>query len=174
MKKSFLSVILFFLTFCTYAQEVEEKELRHSIGVMISHATIVSPQEIQGEHRVFWVPTWGFIYDFEVSKRFALGLHADIFLQAFKVEESSGEIVTREYPVALALVGEYNLYKGLWLVAGGGVELEREKNLAILTVGLEYAIPFKTYWKLTPSLSFDAKLEGYENWILGLAVARRF
>lgn len=172
MKKALLLTILTISSFVIKAQEEGGK--RQSLGVMISHATVLSEVRIEGEQRIFWVPTWGILYDFEISERFALGVHADIFLQSFKIEEKDGEIITRDYPIAVALVGNYNVFNRLWLSLGGGVEFERERNLGILTVGLEYIIPIHEQWKLTPSLSYDAKLEGYQNWILGLAVARRF
>jgi hypothetical protein len=164
--------ILLLSAFLIHAQEENNK--RHSLGVMISHATVLTEIAIDGEQRIFWVPTWGILYDFEVSERFALGIHADIFLQSFKIEEKDGEIITRDYPIAVAMVGNYNIFNRLWLSLGGGIELERERNLGLVTVGLEYVVPIQEQWKLTPSLSFDAKIDGYQNWILGLAVARRF
>ncbi len=172
MNKAACVLALFLTAFIAKGQE-KEKEARHSVGIMISHATVLTEAEIEGQQSVFWVPTWAILYDFELTERFALGIHVDVFLQSFKIEEN-GKIISRNYPIAVALVGEYNVYKRLWLSFGGGIELEREKNLGLLTLGLEYVVPIREQWKLTPSLSFDAKIDGYQNWILGLAIARRF
>ena len=74
-------------------------------------------------------------------------------------------------PFLVALVGAYNIKHWAFL-AGGGIEIESNKNLAIFRGGVEYVFRLKNGW-IVPSFIVDWK-EGYETFSLALSVGKAF
>ena len=86
------SLFLFFIVFAN-AQETEqgeeEKEKRHSIAVLISHTQVAETVEGEGKKSIS-VPSWGIDYNFGITEQWAVGLHNDIIVESFVIENSEG------------------------------------------------------------------------------------
>ncbi|MCF6308664.1 MAG: hypothetical protein L3J09_12035 [Flavobacteriaceae bacterium] len=180
MKNQLLSILL--LTFISFAnaQETEHEEgkekaeKRHSIAVLISHTQIGEIVEGEGRKNIS-VPSWGIDYNFEITERWAIGLHNDIIEENFIIENSEGTEIERSSPIASAVVGMFKPIKNFSLVLGAGGEFSKEENLFLIKAGLEYShLILKDNWEIIASFSNDFKFDAYNSWSLGFGIGRRF
>ncbi|PCI07407.1 MAG: hypothetical protein COB73_08360 [Flavobacteriaceae bacterium] len=180
MKKILLSsLLLVFITFAnaqeTEHEETEEKsEKRHSIAVLISHTQIGETIEGEGKKNIS-VPSWGIDYNFEISERWAIGLHNDLILETFIIENSEGAEIERVSPLATAVVGMFKPIKNFSLVLGAGGEFSKKENLFLIKAGVEYShLILHGNWEIITSFSNDIKFNAYNSWNLGFGIGRRF
>jgi hypothetical protein len=62
-----------------------------------------------------------------------------------------------------------------WTVfVGGGIELEEKESFGLIRIGLERNIEISDQWEIPLSLTYDAKINVYDTWSLGIGIARRF
>ncbi len=180
MKKTILSsLLLIFIAFAN-AQETahkegkEEKEKRHSVAVLISHTQISEAVEGEGKKSIS-VPSWGIDYNFELTERWAIGLHNDLIVESFVIENSEGTEVERSSPFATAVVGMFKPIKNFSLVLGAGGEFSKEENLFLIKAGVEYShLILHDNWELIASFSNDFKLDAYNSWNIGFGIGRKF
>jgi len=171
------SLFLFFIVFVN-AQETAhkegEKEKRNSIAVFISHTQIAETVEGEGKKSIS-VPSWGIDYNFEITERWAIGLHNDIIIESFVIENSEGTEIERSSPFATAVVGMFKPVKNLSLVLGAGGEFSKEENLFLIKAGVEYShLILHNNWEIIASFSNDFKWDAYNSWTLGFGIGRKF
>ncbi len=180
MKKIILSsLLLAFIAFAN-AQETEHKESeehkekRHTVAVLISHTQIAETVEGEGKKSIS-VPSWGIDYNYEITERWAVGLHNDIIVESFIIENNEGAEVERSSPFATAVVGMFKPIKNFSLVLGAGGEFSKEENLFLIKAGVEYShLILHNNWELIASFSNDFKLDAYNSWTLGFGIGRKF
>lgn len=180
MKKIILSsLLLLFIAFAN-AQETEyevgeeKPEKRHSIAVLISHTQIAEAIEGEGKKSIS-VPSWGIDYNFEITERWAVGLHNDIIVENFVIENSEGTEIERSSPFATAVVGMFKPIKNVSLVLGAGGEFSKEENLFLIKAGVEYShLILNNNWEIIASFSNDFKFDAYNSWGLGFGIGRKF
>lgn len=74
------------------------------------------------------VPTIGLEYQYFFTHRFAIGIHTDLELMPYVIENEERDLLQREYAVIVALVGVYELGKN-WVIFGGpGREFESHES----------------------------------------------
>jgi hypothetical protein len=111
----------------------------------------------------YWFnPTWG------------IGSHNDLELISFEVEREGGTTFERETPVLLTLDALWKAWKGLVVLAGPGIELEKEENLFVLRAGLEYELELGSHWDVAPTIFYDIRLDAYDTFSVGLGIGKRF
>ena len=154
---SFLIAII--LPTLLFGQESEENEefRRHRFSVGIGHAHI--PSELEGENseKRVMIPSWGLSYSFSVSERFSMGLKSDFEFANYIIEGDDNQELERKNPISLILSFEYKIYKGLSLLAGPGVEFEKNENLSIFIFGAAYEIEIGDRWDVFPELIYELK-----------------
>lgn len=147
---------------------------RHNLSLLLSHTHILNGLEnggIRGINR----PSWMLAYNYSLSKRWALGLHGDIIVETFEVEaHGSGEeeeLLEREYPVSLVGVASYKLIDHLAVQVGGGFETDGSATFGLVRFGLEPFLRISNRIELLLNLSYDIKIDAYDNWNLGFGIA---
>ncbi|PHS67336.1 MAG: hypothetical protein COB12_04110 [Flavobacterium sp.] len=180
MKKTLFSSLLLLFVIFANAQETEHEEgeekskKRHSIAILISHTQISEAVEGEGKKSIS-VPSWGIDYNFEISERWAVGLHNDIIVESFIIENSEGTEIERSSPIASAVVGMFKPIKNFSLVLGAGGEFSKEENLFLIKAGLECShLILHDNWEIIASFSNDFKLDAYNSWNLGFGIGRKF
>jgi len=180
MQKQLLSIALLFFVTLANAQETEhgegeeQKEKRHSIAVLISHTQISEAVEGEGKKNIS-VPSWGIDYNFELTERWAIGLHNDIIVESFVIENNEGTEIERSSPFATAIVGMFKPIKNFSLVLGAGGEFSKEENLFLIKAGAEYShLILHDNWEIIASFSNDFKFDAYNSWSLGFGIGRKF
>lgn len=193
MLMKFRSLIIFPLLFLAFssqlaAQEKEEKKEPHhtahseneefkphsTIGLVVSHAHVFTGRDANGDKKVLALASWGIDYNYHLSPKWAVGLHTDIIIESFKVEEHDGEIIERSYPIAPALMGIYKPSHHWSLMAGAGAEFAKEENFFLTRLGVEYGAEIRNGWEVFGSLAYDIKWNAYDSWVLGLGISKAF
>jgi hypothetical protein len=156
-------------------KESEEAFKPHStIGVVISHAQVFTGKDENGKNKALAMASWGLDYNYHLSPKWAFGLHTDIIVESFKVEEHNGETIERSYPIAPALMGIYKPNHHWSLMAGAGGEFAKEENFFLTRLGIEYGAEIRNGWEVFGSLSYDIKWSAYDTWLLGLGISKAF
>jgi hypothetical protein len=169
MKKLYFIILCLLATHKIYAQE-EEKH--HLISVVIGHAHISKGLDENGSRKWLMAAAWGLDYTYSFNKKWAIGLHNDIVLDDFSVEGK--ETITRSFPVSSCLIGAFRPIEKLSVLAGAGGEFAKEGSYVLCRIGVEYGFELPKNWELSPSLTYDIKINGYDTWLFGLGVGKKF
>lgn len=121
------------------------------------------------------IPSWGVDLEYWPTAKWGIGLHNDIELQSFIIEQAGREgLLEREYPLVLTLDALFKPWRGLVLQFGPGIELERSEHFYLLRLGVEYEFEFGRHWDVAPSIFYDTRLEAFDTWAITLGVGKRF
>jgi len=146
----------------------------HKITLVMANSIIKNSFEEQG-NSIRLVPTFGFNYDYFFNGRWGIGLHTDILLQQYKVEvHNNHEELIRENPVAICGMLLFKPHHKWVLMAGYGIEAEKNHSFQMIRMGVEYAIELPKHWELGFSLEFDYKIKTQNSLMFGLGFSRLF
>lgn len=172
------SIGMLLLAATSMAQEKKHDDFKphHMLGLVISHTQISQGVQSNGNNKWLSLPSWGINYNFKFSPKWAVGLHTDIVVEDFAVEEhlksSSDEILERSYPVASAVMLSYKPGKHFSYLFGSGGEFAHTGNFFLFRVGLEYGCHLSKDWELNANVTNDLKINAYNSWAIGLGVSR--
>jgi hypothetical protein len=176
VKYIFFSLGLFLFSLQASAQHHqaahhEEDHRGFRVAALIGHTLI--PTE-SADAQVF-IPSWGLDVEYWFSSRWGLGLHNDIEIESFIILGPEGEEIERVNPLVMTLDLLYRPWGGLVLLAGPGIEIERDNNFQLFRLGVEYEIPIGNHFDLAPSIFYDQRLgDGYQTWNFALGVGKTF
>ena len=146
---------------------------------MLSHTQIFQGVQQDGEKKWLALPSIGLNYNYKFHPRWALGLHNDIIIEDFQVEEhlrsgggNENSILVRSYPVASAVVASYKPGEHFSFLLGAGGEFAHTGNLFIVRAGVEYGIHINPKWELNINLVNDLKLNAYNSVAYGIGITR--
>ncbi len=179
-----LIFISLFITGITRCQEHDQESTshendvfkKHSIALLISHTHITKGIR-NGDTESISVPSFGLNYNYRIAEKWALGLHTDIIIEEFIVERSIFEEgrLERERPVATILAGTYKITEGLGLVAGIGVEWEKNENFGLIRLGTDYGIHIPgPGLEVIIGLNYDILMDSYNSVNFGIGIAKLF
>lgn len=161
-----------------YAQEPEAEDKPadfHRVTLVMSHAHV--PEGIKnGKKEWLVLGAWGLDYDYWFRPRWAIGLHSDLVVENFEVEQSGEEeeesVIERSYPFATALMGIFQASEHLKLLLGAGGEFASEGSFFLIRAGLEYGWELPGDWELGLSLTNDFKVDAYNSWTMGVGISK--
>jgi hypothetical protein len=177
----FIAISIFLFISKGQAQEVEQVKAgeeaafkpHHRITLMMANVHIPDIVAHDGGSKQFLLPAWGLDYDYWFAEKWAVGLHNNMVLQEFKVEEGeSGEEVDVSYPLSVSLTGLFMPVRHLTLIAGVGREFEKTENLSLIEFGLEYGFELPDEWELSLNLKYEHKFEAYDSWLFGFGISK--
>jgi hypothetical protein len=180
--KATLFLLVSFLFFMTsaYAQHLDSKAVTEHhddsfsphfrAAILIGH-TLITPENVNT--RLF-VPSWGLDLEYWPTHKFGVGLHSDIELQDFVVLDEDQEEIERKEPFIITLDGLYRPWKGLVLMGGPGIEIEKNETFNLFRIGVEYEVKVSHIWDLFPTFFYDHRLDGYSTISIGLGVGAHF
>lgn len=149
----------------------------HAITLLVSHTQISQGINENGNRKWLSLPSWGLNYNYIFHPKWAIGLHNDIIVEDFVVEEhlksSSNENLKRSYPLASAIVGCFKPGKHFAYLLGAGGEFAHTGNLFLLRIGIEYALHITRSWEMTAIVANDYKFNAYNSWAIGLGITKR-
>jgi hypothetical protein len=168
LKSSIFLVPLMILAQAIYAQETPKEssgqQLRGAVMMAYSHI----PQAFEGEKTVAIIPAWGLDLGYHFSQKWAIYTQTDIKLQSFEVEDKDEVVLTRNFPVSVALLGQFHLVKHWAIFVGPGIEFERSKNLWIFKLGTEYNFEMSEILEIGVGLIYENREELYDGWTFGV------
>jgi hypothetical protein len=152
----------------------ENKILHHRVSLTLGHTHIPSGSQ-NGEKNVLALPSWGLDYNYQLNKKWAIGIHSDFITETFTVIDFEGnKEFDRNRPLTLTLVGIFKPHDKWSFIAGGGYELSEEENLSLLRLGIERGWELGQEWEFFATLQYDLKFKVYDSWMLGLGVSKGF
>lgn len=147
----------------------------HSLGIVLSHATMFEGRDENGHRKTLKLPAWGLDYNYFFHPRWAIGIQADIIVEKFLVEKHDGETIERDYPFAPAAMVTFKPTEHWGLKFGAGAEFESEENFFLNRVGVEYGTHFGNHnWEVFGTLGYDIKWNAYDTWVLGIGISKIF
>ncbi|WP_146250832.1 hypothetical protein [Nonlabens dokdonensis] len=151
---------------------------KNSFSILVGHAHI--SQGIQNE-KTKWLalPSWMMSYNRSLSKKWSIGIHTDIIIEDFVVQDLSrnaeeGAIIERSYPISLVAATTFKPIHQLGIIAGVGIEYAEEETFTLVRLGLEPNIKINSKYEVIFNLSYDLKFNAYDNWNLGVGIVRIF
>ncbi|MGN6645056.1 MAG: hypothetical protein ACTHJT_00890 [Cytophaga sp.] len=169
--KRIICFLLLLLSYNLFAQEGENTFKRHRLTLMMANSHV--SKVINEQSSFFIIPTWGFDYDYFLTKRFALGMKNDIKLSEFEIEPESDEIIQRTYPVCTSVMATGKVWKELSVFGGPGYEFShKSKSFFQLIVGAEYGFELKEDLELSLNFSYENKLNYYSAWMFGFGMSK--
>ncbi|GGZ77584.1 hypothetical protein GCM10007028_13570 [Algibacter mikhailovii] len=155
------------------AQETrsEEPELKNSFLLNFGYTHIPGSSELHSEASgdVF-VPAIGFDYSREISERWELILMLDFELGKYLVLSKE---LNRENAFMVLGGASYELFSFFKVMAGLGIELEKNENLFVTRLGGEFIHELNGPWGLMAGAYWDYKQE-YATYSLVVGVGYRF
>ncbi len=173
-----LGLIVFILCFNgLHAQEEEKEHLhKHGIGFLISH-TYISQGKIDGKREYLAAPSFGINYNYYINEKWAIGLHNDIIIESFLIENSSenSEVLERELPFSNSIMATYKMTKSLGLTFGSGIEWEKNENFLLFRAGVDYAVELNEKGlEMIFVFNYDNLIDGYDSINFGLGLNKLF
>lgn len=169
---------LFAFCFCmNYGMAQEEKaeeaeDGKFGLGLVLGYTYIPEARTEEGMTETEYLPTIGLDFYYYPAERWKLGLVIDLELNKYEVD-FEGERLPRENPLVTGLVVGYKILPRFGVNFGPGIEFERNRNLFILRVGIEYLIYLENGWELFPALNYDFKKD-FDTYSLGVGIGKRF
>lgn len=149
----------------------EARHLPHfRAGIIIGHTIIPALESTDYAA----IPSWGLDLEYWPSTKFGIGLHNDLEIANFIVEQNHQEFLEREYPLVLTIDALYKPGQGLVLQAGPGVEIEANESFLLFRLGMEYEFELNHHWDIFPTFFYDVREDAYHTWSVGLGVGKRF
>lgn len=170
--------LFFFSLMQTFAQEHHSTDFKphHSIGLILSHTQISQGIQSNGNRKWLSLPSWGINYNYKFSQKWAIGLHNDIVVEDFAVEQhlknSGEEVLERSYPIASAVMMSYKPGTSFSYLFGAGGEFAHTGNLFLVRIGVEYGYHLTEKWELNANITNDLKINAYNSWALGVGISR--
>ena len=142
----------------------------HKINVSGGYTHIPEGADhVDGEKGV-WVFTLGVDYLYRLNEKWLVSGVVDVeFGDYLVIDQDLG----RENATVVAALGVYEVMENWGVFAGGGVEFEQHRNLALIRIGTEYAFPLGGGWTIVPNVLVDIKQE-FNSYALAVAVGRWF
>lgn len=164
-----------------YGQEVAEAAHNNSakhtfrISAALGHSLIRKGVQADNSYGIS-AASWALDADYWLTNHFGIGVHNDVVLENFIVEEHIGEndkeVIEREYPVAVVPVALFKTWEHLIIMGGVGEEFSKEKNFMVVRTGLEYGFHLPHDWELGLTVNYDVKKNAYDTWMFGLGVSK--
>ncbi|GAA4293104.1 hypothetical protein [Aestuariibaculum suncheonense] len=179
----FLSLALLTTTY-VFAQEDSFKEVeseehfKHQVGFLLGHSHVPS---LYSDGKKEWkaLPSFTLYYNYWLNDKWAVGLHTDVIIENFVVEEnfaSEGEatFLEREKPVAPAVMVVFKPGEHFSYLLGAGGEFAKGENLFLIRTEVAYAIEMPKAWEFEVSLGHDLRWDAYNTINLGLGISKSF
>ena len=156
------------------SEHVKSHELskKYKLSFALGYTHIPAAFEHGEKEASVFVPGIGLDFFYSINHKWGIGLVADLELGEYLVDFNRKDL-NRERALILGILGTYELMSHWELLFGGGIEIEKHKNLGIIRLGMEYEIPIGKDWSLAPALFFDFK-EAFSTWAFSMTIGKRF
>jgi hypothetical protein len=167
----------------------EEHFHKHAVSLIMSHTHIASGIK-DGASKWLIVPSIGINYNYNINEKWAIGLHNDLIIEEFEVEDpNSGNHdheafykgyeepiakIERHNPISSAIMVSYKPIEHLALMAGGGMEFSSGENFGVIRFGLEAPFHIPHNWEVLGSFAYDININAYNSFTLGIGIAKLF
>lgn len=181
MKKLFLIVFVLFsfqIPVLLAQEETEEIELNYereevkNIIVATFGYTYIPQASPEEDETVdaHYVPTIGLDYFRRVHSRWEIGIMSDLELDSYFIPEQG---LVRENAFIFTGMILFNVTSRWNVLAGGGMEFEKNEHLVVARIGTEYSQPLPKEWFIPIGFMYDLK-EEYNTWAISIGIGKEF
>ncbi len=149
------------------SKEISDSNVR--IAAVISHTYLKGA----GIDEYLIIPSLGLDIDYWFNHKWGIGLHNDIEIENFIIEDQDSRELERVNPLVLTLDILYNT-NGFILSLGPGIEIEKNKSYMLLRLGLEYEQSINQDYYFMPTIFFDQRLDGFSTATIGFGIGHIF
>lgn len=190
MKKGLICILCIGFSLTTtinFAQHTESKKenehpeehhelKKHTVSAVLSHTHINSAKENKNGSNWIAAPSFCINYNYNFNHKWSVGLHNDIIIENIDLEHTheGGEGIIRQRPISMAIMGTYKPFKHLAFLAGGGVELSKHEDFAVIRLGVEAPMHLPNNWEVFGSLTGDIGIDSYDSVTFGIGFAKLF
>jgi hypothetical protein len=155
-------------------EETEERnqEKRQTLAFVFGYTHIPAATKDGKKEEAVFVPTIGLDYFYLLNEKWTVGGVFDMELSRYEVAFEDDEI-TREIAIVLGALVGYEVLPHWGILAGPGIEFEKNKNLFVFRLTTEYTFEIGDDWGLFPSFTYDFKKE-YSSYAIGIGIKKRF
>jgi hypothetical protein len=171
--------VFIFISSSVTAQENADKEIKeeglkgtHRLSIVLGHSHVSEGIKDNGKKGWKVIPSSGIDYDYWIGNRWALGLHNDVMIETFEVEDHGNTVLERSKPFSSVAVAIFKPKKVVSFLAGMGGEFAKEENFAVTRVGIEMGWEMKSNWEFGISLLYDIKWNAYDTWVFGFGISK--
>jgi hypothetical protein len=172
MKKGLIFFILLWSS-CSFAQKEEPFSTHHQVSFLIGH-TYVSQGFIDGKREWLTLPSFALDYNFYFSEKWSIGLHNDMIVENFIVEDVDNQEIERSRPFASVATVGFKPGEHFIFQVGLGGEFAKEENFFLTRVGCEYSLELPKDWEFIANFVYDIKWNAYDSFGLSVGVLKSF
>ena len=151
-----------------------DSENKGYIAMVMGHSLIPAGEHLDVENKGLLIPTWGIDLGLLMAPKWGLVWSNEVQLQQYEIENESVGTLQRKNPVITAFELQYLITHRLVVLAGPGVELEKEKSFFVFRFGAEMDFLISDKWAFVPSLFYETKEGKFGAFTLGIGIARGF
>lgn len=175
-----LALICCILSSKLYAQhsEPEENSATHKkssyfhVSFVLAHTYL--PESTSEGSEILALPSLGLDLEYWFNSKFGIGLHNDVELLAFGIEEGDNTFIERERPLLITADFLWSPFEHASLFAGPGIEIEKEQNYAVFKLGFEYTVHASESLGFSPLIFYDYRINAYNSLSIGIGIAYKF
>lgn len=146
---------------------------RHRIAPLMGFTYVFNRVAEKGnQYTEILVPTIGVNYQFNVSRKWSIGVHSDLEISSYSIIESDQQLLERELAFIISFVGIYEFVSNWSVLAGYGMEFETHQNLQVIRLGTEYEVHIRNDWDVSFGLIYDYK-QKYSSFAFTISFGKR-
>jgi hypothetical protein len=146
--------------------------LHHRLSAGFGYTYVPKGVDESTEEEGIFVPTLSVEYFYKFSHKWSAGLMVDFELSQYVIPFLD-DFVERHNTLIIGAVGLYEPIVNWGIYAGGGIEIEKHHNFAVLKIGTDDEFQIGKKWDISRSLTFDYK-EEYTSWSLMVSFGKHF
>jgi hypothetical protein len=151
-------------------EEGAEPSEKHLVGLGAGYTHIPEGADDVESDRGVWVFTGGIVYHYRFKDPWSVGAVAEVEFGEYLIVDKD---LNRENAVIVAGLLYLEAYPRWSVYFGGGVELEKHENQAIMRLGTEYELIVGDAWAITPTIFVDVK-EEFNSYAFAVAIGKWF
>lgn len=152
--------------------ETHQDESYFRTSIALAH-TYVPQSTVEGKEILIF-PSLGLDFEYWFNHKIGLGLHNDIELVVFEVQDDRGNYIQRQYPLLSTLDLLWSPVQNVSLLVGPGIEFEKHQNYFIFRIGIEGEIPINSRIDVAPILFYDVRKNAYDTFSVGIGFGYHF
>jgi len=151
----------------------------HRIAVSLSHAHV--RDGIRSDGKAAWtvLGAWGLDYDYFPVPKWGIGLHTDMVLEDFEVQDhlstdNSQKVLERSFPFSATAALTFKPMRHLSTSIGLGSEYAPEETLFLTSFGVEYGWELPKRFEFGIGINYEVKWNAYDTWFMAFVISKKF
>ena len=136
------------------------------ISPFIGHTFVAL--EKGGEHTP--IASWALDVEYWWKESIGVGLHNDLEIESFIVEDTDGEFIERHFPVVVSLDFLFKPWKGIVVYGGPGMEFDSNESFGLMRTGIEYEFVLDDHFDVSPTFFYDNRFGAFNTWTFAFGV----